>query len=899
MQTPFPDHTQIANLPLIEDLYEKYLENPDGIEPSWRYFFQGIDFAGYLSKLTQPEGKGSEKHLRIFKLIQAYRRFGHLAAFVNPLTQPAAPQELSLGSLGFSESELSEMFPTLGWCGKAEAPLQEILNALQAVYASKMGVEYMDLGRPELEHWLAERLEKAGLFVLSPEEKVRLWESLSKTDWLEQFLHRKYVGQTRFSLEGGETMIPLISEIIAEAGKLGVEELLIGMAHRGRLNVLAQILQKPYEELLQEFEDDTILAQVGHDDVKYHMGFSQSVSLPSGKRMTVSMAANPSHLESVDPVVLGQVRALQVLKSDEKRKNIGALLIHGDASIAGQGVIYETLQLMNLPSYSIGGTLHLVVNNQIGYTTGSAEGRSTRYCTDIAKAFGCPVFHVNAEDPENCLLAARLAVELRQTFQCDVFIDLLCYRKYGHNEGDEPSYTQPVEYKTIRAKQSIRDLYTAQLMAEGVLTEAAAEAFETRYKELLAKSLESVKNLPRPSSSIGSSHVLEPFASGVDQKTLQQVASVYCRPPKKFHVHPKLEKWLQDRLQAVMGEATRPSIDWATAECLAFGSLLLQNVSIRLAGEDSQRGTFSQRHLILIDAETGKPYSPLMQLHAHQGRLDVVNTPLTEFAGMAFEYGYSWSAPETLVLWEAQYGDFNNGAQIVIDQYLASGEHKWNTPSSLTLLLPHAYEGAGPEHSSARLERFLQLTAENNMQIVNASTPAQYFHLLRRQALRKEKKPLVVFTPKSLLRSPLNVSPLSDLIQGRFQEILDDPLSPASCQKILFCSGKIYYELKAEREKRNIQDVALIRIEQLYPFHHKKFQEIISNYQNALQWSWVQEESENAGAWSFIKPHLQEHKPRDAGLFYVGRPANATTATGSHRKHKQEQQDLLDRALRS
>lgn len=899
MQTPFPDHTQIANLPLIEDLYKKYLENPESVEASWRYFFQGIDFAGYLNKPDEKEGKDSSAPLRIFKLIQAYRRFGHLAASINPLAPPKAPDELSLENLGFSESELSQEFPTLGWCGKPDAPLKDILAALQSVYASKIGVEYMDLGRTELEHWLAGRLEGPSSFALAPEEKLRLWEGLAKTDWLEQFLHRKYVGQTRFSLEGGETMIPLVSEMIQQAGMLGVEEMLIGMAHRGRLNVLAQILEKPYAELLQEFEDDTVLAQVGHDDVKYHMGFSKEISLASGKQIFVSMAANPSHLESVDPVVLGQVRALQVTKQDEKRANIGALLIHGDASIAGQGVIYETLQLMNLPSYSIGGTLHLVVNNQIGYTTAPEEGRSTRYCTDIAKAFGCPVFHVNAEDPESCLFAARLALEVRQKFQCDVFIDLLCYRKYGHNEGDEPSYTQPEQYKTIRSKHSIREMYAAKLIEEGILTQSVAEAFEGQYKERLAQSLESVKNLPKLEKKTFPSHLLEPFSTGVDQKTLQHIASIYCQPSKEFHVHPKLEKWLQDRLNAVMGDASKSCIDWATAECLAFGSLLLQNVSVRLAGEDSQRGTFSQRHLVLIDAETGKSYSPLTQLNPKKGRLDVVNTPLTEFAGMAFEYGYSWSAPDALVLWEAQYGDFNNGAQIVIDQYLASAEHKWNTPSSLTLLLPHAYEGAGPEHSSARLERFLQLTAENNMLIVNASTPAQYFHLLRRQALRKEKKPLVVFTPKSLLRSPLNVSSLSDLMQGSFQEMLEGPRPNAACKKILFCSGKIYYELQAEREKRNISDMALIRIEQLYPFHHQRFQEIVSQYKEALQWVWVQEESENAGAWSYIRSHLQEHKPRDAALFYIGRPANATTATGSHRKHKQEQQDLLDRALRS
>ncbi|MBX9743909.1 MAG: 2-oxoglutarate dehydrogenase E1 component, partial [Chlamydiales bacterium] len=696
-----------------------------------------------------------------------------------------------------------------------------------------------------------------------------------------------YVGQTRFSLEGGETMIPVLLEMIKAAGQKEVEEIIIGMAHRGRLNVLAQVVGKPYSSLLEEFENDLILSGKGHDDVKYHMGFSKEHVLSSGKKITVSMAPNPSHLESVDPVVLGQVRALQVLHQDDQRQKIMALLIHGDAALAGQGVIYETLQLMNLPSYSVGGTIHLVVNNQIGYTTTPNEGRSTHYCTDIAKAFGCPVFHVNGEDPESCVFAAELAIEIRQKFQCDVFIDLLCYRKYGHNEGDEPSYTQPLEYQTIRAKTSIPSFYTEKLLNEGFLKAASVEVLETQFKQTLSQALETITSATSQQEAAAAT-LFEPLASAVDPKVIEQVVARYSQIPETFHVHSKLKKWLQDRFAG-------PTLDWAAAECLAFGSLLLESISIRLAGQDAKRGTFSQRHLILVDEKTSEFYSPLEGLG--KARLDVVNTPLTEYAGMAFEYGYSWSSPQTLVLWEAQYGDFNNGAQIIIDQYLVSAEHKWGTSSSLTLLLPHAYEGAGPEHSSARLERFLQLSAEENIQVVNASTPAQYFHVLRRQAKRTSKRPLILFTPKSLLRSPANVSSLNEFTSGCFQEMLNDPTPQTSCTKLLLCSGKIFYELYAEKMKRQLTDVSILRIEQLYPFHHEQFNNLLMNYKHVQYLLWVQEEPENAGAWNFIRPCIEQHLPEGASLVYIGRPANPTTATGSHKKHKQEQLALIEKAL--
>lgn len=873
----FPDHAQLANLALIEQLYNNYLANPESVDLSWRHFFEGIDVGSYLYK-RGAEPKTDSSNLRIYDLIQAYRRYGHLEANFNPLESPNTSEELKLEKLGFFESELDQIFPTLGFCGKQEASLREIIATLKAIYCSRIGFEYMDLGKPDLEKWVQGRLEPELQIQLSIEEKHQLLETLNQSEVFETFLHTKYVGQTRFSLEGGETMIPILAEIIDLGSRLGIEEFLIGMAHRGRLNVLTNILKKPLMTILEEFEDDTTLSFSGNDDVRYHMGFIGEIKTRSGKSVTVEMAANPSHLESVDPVVLGQTYAKQMLKNDLDKSRTAAFLIHGDASIAGQGVVYESLQLMNLPNYSTGGTIHLVVNNQIGYTTLPEEGRSTRYCTDIAKTFGCPVFHVNAEDPESSLFAAKLAVEIRQKFRCDVFIDLLCYRKYGHNEGDEPSFTQPRQYQLIRSKKSIRQLYYEQLLAAGHLEQKMAEALDLQFKETLKTALAQAQEKVAAKfveRAAPASEVFQKVSTAVDAATLKSVLETFCRPPADFHLHPKLQKWLQDRLASLSG-----LIDWSTAECLAFGSLLAQGIPIRLSGQDAQRGTFSQRHIVWIDTETGRPYCPFKGIQA-------VNSPLTEYAGLGFEYGFSWSATSSLCLWEAQYGDFDNGAQIIIDQYITGAEQKWNCTSALTLLLPHGYEGAGPEHSSARIERFLQLAANENFFIVNASTPAQYFHLLRRQALRKSKKPLIVFTPKSLLRAQACTSKVDAFTSGGFEELLDDPTAPPSAKRLIFCSGKVFYDLLKERKKN---DIALIRIEQLYPLHTEKLKKILAKYKGFTECFWVQEEPENMGAWNYIRPLLPNPT-------YIGRPTNATTATGSSRKHKQDQKTLLEKAL--
>ncbi len=888
MDSPFPDHAQMSNAPLIEELYEKYRENPQSVDPSWRHFFEGIAFAAYLSKQGGEMAATAQPQLRVFELVQLYRRKGHLNAQFNPIRK--ASVDLKEGLI--SANELEQIYPTLGFCASKEAPLREIISSLEAIYSSRIGFEYMDLGNAALEEWVQNHIEPRLAIDLPLEEKHILLDLLSQAEMLETFLHTKYVGQTRFSLEGGETMIPVLRELVERGAELGIEQFYLGMAHRGRLNVLANILNKPYSSLFNEFEDDTTLSYSGNDDVKYHLGFSAEVATRSGKKVSLSLAANPSHLESVDPVVVGETYAKQIVASDTEKKRIGAILIHGDASLAGQGVIYETLQLMRLPSYSIGGTLHLVVNNQIGYTTVPEEGRSTRYCTDIAKTFGCPVFHVNAEDPESCLLAAIWALEIRQRFQIDVFIDLVCYRKYGHNEGDEPSFTQPIQYAQIRAKKSIRQLYLEELLAKGSTQEGLAQDFEAAYKEKLAQALaqsQGQKKAPteeRPRAA----KLLDPFPSAVPTPTLIEVIQTFCTVPSDFHLHVKLKKWLKDRLDAVTGDPDKKGIDWSTAECLAFGTLLKEGISIRLAGQDAKRGTFSQRHIVWTDSEDAHLHSPLSSF---TGRFDAINSPLTEFAGMGFEYGYTWGSPEALVLWEAQYGDFDNGAQIIIDQYIVSAEQKWNTPSSLALLLPHAYEGAGPEHSSARLERFLQLCADNNIQVVNASTPAQYFHLLRRQALRKVKKPLIVFTPKSLLRAAACTSSLHDLAHGHFEEILGDVvLSP---KRVIFCSGKVYYDLLSKREERT--DIALIRIEQIYPLHEEKLRTVFAQYKGCKSFVFVQEEPENGGAWSYLALKFPSVAPAGITVQYLGRPGSPTTATGSHLKHKKEQQALIERAL--
>lgn len=839
-----------SNIQGVEDLYTRYQVNPESVDPSWRYFFQGVDF----TKL----GVKDSSECRIFCLVQAYRRHGHLLAKINPIASaPRSIKELKLETLGFSSEEMSQNFPTLGFCGKKVAPLQEIIESLRQIYCSRIGFEYMDLGVDGLEEWMQARIEPKLSMPFKKEEKHFILENLNRSEVFERFIHTKYPGQTRFSLEGLETLIPMLSDLIQTVR--GIDGFVIGMAHRGRLNVLTNILQKPYHVLFKAFEDVIPYLEGESGDVKYHEGFSCDIN-----GVHVHLTPNSSALESVDGIVLGQTKA----KQDEGQR-FCALLIHGDAALSGQGVIYETLQMSQVDGFSTGGTIHIATNNQIGYTTLPSEGRSTRYCTDIAKTFSLPVFHVNVEDPESCVFAMRLALEFRNTFQRDVFIDLNGYRKYGHNEGDEPSFTQPAEYKIIRSKRSVRQIYLESLLAEGFAIHEMAENLEKEFLQLLNAAFVDTQPVELHDR-FGSSWKKQPENSAcvtkVNVEVLEEVIATYTKIPAGFHLHPKLEKWLEQR---------KKQIDWGTAECLAFGSILNQGKAIRISGQDAKRGTFSHRHAVWFDQKNGATHSPFSQF---KSRFDVYNSILSEYGVLSFELGYSWGSPETLVIWEAQYGDFDDGAQIAIDQYIVSAEQKWARYSSLVLLLPHAYEGAGPEHSSARPERFLQLAANNNIQVVYPTTPAQMFHLLRRQAFCKPKKPLIVLTPKSLLRLPACTSSLKDFTEGEFQEFIVDH-KPS--KKVVICSGKMYYELP---------DVITIRIEQLYPFDSEKFKEIVSKYKDISCWVYVQEEPENMGAWEFLQPHLSAILPT---IQFIGRPRSASPSSGSRKKHMEEQAQIL------
>ena len=896
-------YMHLEHVVMLEKLHAQFLEDPESVEPSWRHFFEGVEFGQYLTAQQQPVG-GID--VRIARLIDAYRTFGHLQAHVNPIATepPKQAHELTLSALDFEEKDLKVEFPTCGLLEKPAATLAEIIGVLQEIYCGTKGIEYMGFHSPELQRWVQSQIEPTRFRpTFSVEEKKRILNRLNQAELFETFLHTKYVGQKRFSLEGGETLIPILAEIIDQGAEVGVEEFVLGMSHRGRLNVLVNIMKKSFSMVFSEFEDfvDLDLGE-GSGDVKYHKGFSSSITATNGKPVHISLTANPSHLESVNPVVEGKTRAKQEQKNDTSHTRVMPLLIHGDASLAGQGVVYETLQLYQLPGYTTGGTLHLVVNNQIGFTTLPREYRSSNYCTDIAHAFGFPVFHVNAEDPEGCVYATRLALKVRQLFQCDVFIELNCYRKYGHNESDEPAFTQPLEYQLIRNKKSIREIYRDQLIQESVVEKEMALRLEEEFKSALHYELEEMKLKKEAAvtESFGgiwstyhkpaNGELLQPVETKVPLETLRQIGQRICTVPPSLNVHKKLLRVIEERQK--MNEGAR-TLDWATAEHLALGSLLWEGVPVRLSGQDSQRGTFTQRHAVWVDQSNGERYYPLAHLKEGQGAFAVYNSSLSEFAALGFEWGYSMAYPAALVLWEAQFGDFANGAQVIFDQYMAASAQKWQRYAGLVVLLPHGYEGQGAEHSSARLERFLQLAADSNIQVVYPTTPAQYFHLLRRQILRQVRVPLIVMTPKGLLRHPGCVSPLEDLSQGRFQEILDDPLMITQPSRVLLCSGRIYYDLIQEREKRKNQSVVIIRIEQLYPLLHEEIMQVFGKYSGVQEYFWVQEEARNMGAWGYIHPYLQE----SVDIKYVGRNPSGPTATGSHTHHEKEHKQLMQKAF--
>lgn len=897
------------NIGLLEEMFERYKSDPTTVDPSWHPLFEHIqhDFhegQKHQSLLQSKFESNGQDDVRIFHLIQAYREYGHLMAPVNPIaTQPSAePRQLKLENLGFKPSELTKSFRTFGLLRSETATLEEIISALKEIYCGLIGWEYMDCQSPEIERWIQQRIEptrsKPNLTI---DQKQMILKQLNKSELFEIFLNTKFVGQKRFSLEGGETLIPMMAEIVETGANLGIQDFVIGMPHRGRLNVLTNIINKSYADIFFEFEDHYIPDSFeGSGDVKYHKGYLSEVKSIHGHKIQISLSPNPSHLESVDPVVEGEVYAIQVMADDlAKREKSVPILVHGDAAIAGQGVVYETMQMCKLPGYSTGGTIHIVINNQIGFTTLPSEGRSTLYCTDLAKTFGAPVFHVNAEDPETCVFAAELAVELRQKFHCDVFIELNCYRKYGHNETDEPAYTQPQEYRLIRQKKPIREIYRDYLVTQGVLEKELAERLEAEFKTALQDELKGSRQLHEKKESPSELHqatsciAFTLAQTGVPFEKLKKLAEEFSTIPADFNIHPKLANLIKERLSMVSMDENAKFVDWGMGETLAYASLLAEGIHVRISGQDCCRGTFSHRHAMWVDQKNSGRYAPLKNIADGQGKFDVYNSPLSEFAVLGFEFGYSFAYPDSLVIWEAQFGDFVNGAQVIIDQYIASAEQKWGRKTGLTLFLPHGYEGQGPEHSSARLERFLSLAGHDNMLIVNPTLPAQLFHLLRRQVLQAMRKPLIVFTPKGLLRHPQCMSPIMDFTKGSFQEILDDPNPPLEPKRAVFCSGRIYYDLLAEKQRTKSEEILLIRIEQLYPFHESRARQIIAKYPTVMDYLWVQEEPKNMGAWTYIQPVLQELLPENKYLKYVGRNRSAAPAVGSYALHKQESLAIL------
>jgi 2-oxoglutarate dehydrogenase E1 component len=895
----------VANVEAIDALYQNWRRDPASVDPSWRTYFEGFELG--LSMSASPVAGGSDNQLGLFRLIYAYRDIGHYCAHLDPLSESAPDHAaLALTEFGFSDADLGRVVDTQPFLGLGKAKLGALIDALQETYCGHIGAEYMYIQDRRIRQWIQERMEpRRNRPEFDRERKRRILHSLFYAEKFEKFIHTRFSGQKRFSLEGAETLIPVLEALVDHAPNRGIHEIVLGMAHRGRLNVLATTMRKPYEDIFAQFEGDYLPDSAdGDGDVKYHLGASADRVTVHGKRVHVSLSPNPSHLEAVDPVVEGRTRAKQTRFGDLDRQRGMPVLIHGDASVAGQGLVCETLNLSQLAGYKTGGTVHIVINNQIGFTTGPEDARSTRYCTDVAKMIQAPVFHVNAEDPEAACFLTELAIDFRNEFKCDVFIDLVCYRRYGHNEADEPAFTQPVMYAKIRNRPTMTTVYQKTLIDAGDLTAAEAGEITAKFEEKLEHSLDQVKHGPHEYPTMRGfegdwkgftphySHA--PVETGVGESTLREIADRLCVLPEGFEANSKvtalMNSWRHDL-------AERRPLPWAFAEALAFGSLLLEGTPVRLSGQDSRRGTFGQRHSSIYDTRDGTRYTPLANLRPGQAIFEAYDSFLSEAAVLGFEFGYSLDAPKTLVLWEAQFGDFANGAQVIIDQFIASSESKWQRDSGLVLLLPHGYEGQGPEHSSARLERFLQLCADDNIQVVNATTPAQYFHVLRRQMRRDFRKPLVIMTPKSLLRATTCVSPVQEFVTGTFSEVIDDPTidDPSQVRRVVLCSGKLYYDLAKERAALEDGGVALVRVEQFYPFPDEQLAQLQARYRDAGEWVWAQEESQNNGAWSYMALQL-----RSLGIepVYVGRDPSASPATGSIKVHQREQAEVVSSALR-
>jgi len=926
---PLPD---VSNLAFVEGLYEDYLRDPASVPTDWQHYFasfaQGeVRFAkprfgptfqpssifnpstvsnGSVAK-ARPEPKSAALQDRVYLLIRLYRVRGHRIAQVDPLRLPqVAPPELEPEFFGFSEQDMQRPVSSETFQYDGELTLGSLLERLRNTYCRSIGVQYMHIDDLPVRRWLQRRMEATeNRTELTREEQLRILTRLTDAVTFEEFIRKKFVGAKSFSLEGSESLIPLLDLAFEKAGEQGISQIVVGMAHRGRLNVLANVMGKSASQIFREFADTDWKSYSGHGDVKYHLGHSTDWSTASGAKIHVSLCFNPSHLEFVNGVVLGRTRARQDRDCDSGRKCGMALLIHGDAAFAGEGIIQETLNLSQLQAYGVGGTLHVVVNNQIGFTTSPSQARSSTYATDIAKMLQVPIFHVNGEDPEAVAQVVRLAMDFRFQFKCDVVINMYGYRRLGHNEGDEPSFTQPVLYNAIARRKSVREGYLEHLLKLGGITRDEADAIAAKRRELLEQELSKSKAerpvAPQHVSGIWSKYTggpepKEEVQTSLPKEKLVEWLEAQTRLPADFHAHPKIKRLLQTRHQMATGEQP---LDWAAAESLAFASLVCDGIRVRMTGQDTERGTFSQRHAVLHDYQDGHAYTPLQHLAPDQAPLEIYNSPLSETGVLGFEYGYSLDYPDGLILWEAQYGDFWNVAQPIVDQFIASAEHKWQQLSGLVLLLPHGYEGQGPEHSSARLERFLHLTAEDNIQVVYPTTPAQYFHCLRRQALRAWRKPLVIMTPKSLLRHPKVVSSLEDCALGQFRTIIPDTRQTSSeeIQRVILCSGKIFYELEEYRSETSRDDVAIIRIEQLYPFPSALLKSALSSFRDGTAMVWVQEEPENMGAWPYLVVRLGRKLFERFPLQGITRAASATPSTGSHRQHKQEQKELIERAF--
>ena len=902
---PLPLSVAPASRAYVEALYEQHLADPGSLPAPWGAFFQGFELA--MCPRSCVAAERARKQGAVARLTDAYRDLGHRLATTDPLAEGApASADLDLARFGLGAEDLDTVFDAGGVGGRRRATLASIVHMLQETYCDNVGVEYRHIQDPRMRAWLERRVELArNRPHLGRDAKLDILTQLLDADVFETFLHTRYPGQKRFSLEGAETLIPALHAIVELAPELGVEELVLGMAHRGRLNVLANILDKPYSAIFSEFEGTFPPGSVAGDgDVKYHKGFRSDHVNRSGRTVQLSLTANPSHLEAVDPVVLGRTRAKQRQRGDsEARVRVVPLLVHGDAAFSGQGMVAETLNLSRLPGYCTGGTLHLIVNNRIGFTASPGESRSTTYVTDVAKMIEAPVFHVNGDDPEAVVYVVELALRFRQAFGRDVVIDLVCYRRWGHNEGDEPAFTQPLLYQRIRSRRPVRELYTRTLVQAGVLTEAQDADQQARFRARLQLAYEDAQQAA-PLSELSQAFVgrwapygqpwsWAPAPTAVDSALLLQAAEGLCRVPEGFHLNPKVARQLPERLAAVREGGT---LDWGFAEALAFGTLLLEGTPVRLSGQDSARGTFSQRHSVWHDTQTQQAHVPLNHLAPEQGHFCVYNSMLSEAAVLGFDLGYSFAEPEMLVIWEAQFGDFANGAQSIIDQFLVASLAKWERASGLVLLLPHGYEGQGPEHSNAYLERYLAACAEDNLQVCNLTTPAQYFHALRRQQRRPFRRPLVVMSPKSLLRHRAAVSPVEQLTGGSFCEVLDDPRGARAVSRVVLCSGKVFYDLLAAREQEGAADVALVRIEQLYPFPAEQLRRILAGYPASAELVWAQEEPRNRGAWSYLLDRWHTLAP-ERPVRYVGRLPSASPATGSARAHRQQQQELVTGAL--